>query len=118
MADTADLKSAGEQSPCGFESHLGHLQKTMKTLLYIAAAGAVAAVAAFNMKGKQTHTHNVGFEFVLEENKETGKLQEKKFVNGDEVSAYEHCPSCEAGVFLPDRDDENRLHCTFCKKKK
>ena len=90
----------------------------MKTLLYITAAG-VAAVAAFNMKSKQqVHMHNVDFSFVLEENKETGKLQEKKFVNGDEVSPYEHCPSCESGVFLPDKDDNNHLHCTFCKKKK
>ena len=29
MADTADLKSAGEQSPCGFESHLGHFFRHM-----------------------------------------------------------------------------------------
>jgi BioD-like phosphotransacetylase family protein len=25
---------------------------------------------------------------------------------------YKHCPKCETGVFLPDKDDVNR--CTFC----
>lgn len=83
----------------------------MKTLGYIAGVGLFAAFAAFKLTPEPTSSR-ASLELVLEESKETGKLQEAQ-----NAPIYEHCRTCESGVYLLDKETDS-LRCTFCKKLK